>query len=144
MRSTYSKRAPRSCSFSSQSLQNSAQIIQFAGQCLLVALRILPRFFAGMEGIWKERAPSIRFSRGMYYVAFSLILTPSLGRSRSLFSLCLYFAGAAVICCDKAASTGDARISRVEGHAPSFPTRALFRRTLCTVRPIGGEFMIYL
>lgn len=49
----------------------------------------------------------------------SVLLTPS-AHCRPLrlpFSLCLYFVGAAVICCDKAASTGDARVSRVEGHA---------------------------
>lgn len=74
--------------FIPKSSQDSVQIIQFVGQCLLVALRILPRFFAG--AVWKVRAPSIRFSRGMYYVPFSLILTPSLRHFRSLFSLSLF------------------------------------------------------
>ena len=63
-----------------------------------------------------ERAPSIRFSRGMCYVAFSLGPAPSL--------FVFISSGPAVICCDKAASTGDARVSRVEGHA-SVRRRAL-------------------
>lgn len=51
--------------------------------------------------------------------------------------LCLYFLWPAVICCDKAASTGDARVSRVEGHASVVgPYRGRSKR--------AKEVMIYL
>lgn len=118
------------------------QIIQFSGQCLFVAARILSRFFSG--AVWKKRAPTIRFSR-MYYVPFSLTRTLSFSNS-SFASLCLYFTDAAVICCDKAASTGDARVSRVEGHPPPFPARILSSPEFCPSRsrPVGGAYDIFL
>lgn len=64
----------------------------------------------------------------------------------SFSSLCLYFAGAAVICCDKAASTGDARVSRVEGHPPPFPTRALSspKSRPSRSRLVGGAYDIFV
>lgn len=99
-------------------------------------------FFSG--AVWKKRAPSIRFSR-MYYVPFLHTLTLSLS-TISFSSLCLYFAGAAVICCDKAASTGDARVSRVEGHPPPFPTRALSspESRPSRSRLVGGAYDIFV
>lgn len=111
--------------FIPKSSQDSSQIIQFAGQCLLVALRILLRFLAGAR--YGRNVPrQFDLAEGCTTCPFHSF-SPHPSTIFALFSLCLYFAGAAVICCDKAASTGDARVSRVEGHAPSFPTRVLFR-----------------
>lgn len=61
------------------------------------------------------------------------------------FSLSL-FLRAAVICCDKAASTGDARVSRVEGHPPPFPARALSspEPRPSRSRPVGGAYDIFV
>lgn len=47
------------------------------------------------------------------------------------YPFCLYFFGTgAVICCDKAASTGGARVSRVEGHTASVRRLLIFEDSL--------------
>lgn len=58
---------------------------------------------------------SARFSEGMCYVPFSPVQSPPPPRIPFVF----ISSEPVVICCDKAASTGGARVSRVEGHTAS-------------------------
>lgn len=126
-----------------------AQIIQFAGQCLLVAPRILSRFFPDtVRG--RNVLRQFDLAEGCTTCPFHL-LSPCLSIVSPLphitlpFPLCLYFVGAAVICCDKAASTGDARVSRVEGHAPPLSQgRSSLSSGAPSVPSRSGKVMIYL
>lgn len=141
-RSTGSKRAPRSYSFSSGKVHGiqhksyslpsdvcSLRCVSFQGFSPARYGRNVPRQFDLAEGC--TTCPFHSFS-------------PRPSAIPALFSLCLYFAGAAVICCDKAASTGDARVSRVEGHAPSFPARALSRAPSASRQAWSEESLWYI
>lgn len=64
--------------------------------------------------------------------------------TRSQSPFCLYFFGPAVICCDKAALTSDARVSRVEGHARRSHTGPFEERGPCSTAEEGYDIFVIM